>query len=92
MPDPLTQDQGSVIEQSLRWLGALPAAVFILRLGRDIEVRMNAEESDMRPWTMHHYALTPMICGMCDRWSDEDLGVAPSTLEHRRRAGAACAQ
>jgi hypothetical protein len=73
----------------------------------DIEVRMDTGESDERPWTrstvrrelqfllshtVHHYALIAMICRMHDRPVGENFGVAPSTLKHRRRAGAACAQ
>lgn len=40
---------------------------------------------------VHHYALIAVIGRRRDRPVDEDFGVAPSTLKHRRRAGAACA-
>lgn len=82
---------------------AIPEAA----LDREIEVRMDTGEGDERPWTrstvrrelqfllshtVHHYALIAMICRLHDSAVEPDFGVAPSTVKHRRRAAAACAQ
>lgn len=84
-------------------LRSVPLIVLEARL----EVRMDSGESDERPWThstvrrelqfllshtVHHYALIAMICRMHDVAVDDDFGVAPSTIKHRRRAAAACAR
>jgi len=76
-------------------------------LDRSLEVRMDTGESDERPWThssarrelqfllshtVHHYALIAMVCRLYGQEVDDDFGVAPSTLKHRRRSDAACAR
>jgi len=76
-------------------------------LNRTLEVRMDTGESNERPWTcssvrrelqfllshaVHHYALIAMVCRLYGQAVDDDFGVAPSTLKHRRRSDAACAQ
>lgn len=84
------------------------AALDAAALDRDLEVRMDTGEGDTRPWTrstvrrelqflvshtVHHYALIAMICGMHGHAVEAGFGVAPSTLEHRRRqSGQACAR
>jgi uncharacterized damage-inducible protein DinB len=42
--------------------------------------------------TVHHFALIAMVCRMHGQEVGDDFGVAPSTLEHRRREAAACAR
>ncbi|HEX9781414.1 MAG TPA: hypothetical protein VGA56_01630 [Opitutaceae bacterium] len=81
-------------------LGGVAEAVF----DRDLLVRMDTGDTDERPWTrstgrrelqfllshtVHHYALIAMICRMHDQPIEQDFGVAPSTIKHRRRAVAA---
>lgn len=76
-------------------------------LDRSLEVRMDTGEGDERPWTIssvrrelqfllshtvHHYALVAMVCRLYGQAVDDEFGVAPSTLKHRRRPDAACAQ
>lgn len=76
-------------------------------LDRSLEVRMDTGEGEERPWTrssvrrelqfllshtVHHYALIAMVCRLYGQQVDDDFGVAPSTLKHRRRSAAACAQ
>lgn len=93
----------SALESAAKGLGDLAADL----LDREVDVRMDTGEGDSRPWThstvrrelqfllshtVHHYALIAMICRIHDHPIEADFGVAPSTIKHRRRTSAACAQ
>jgi hypothetical protein len=93
----------AALRRAAAGLNELPAPA----MERDVEIRMDTGEGDERPWTrstvrrelqfllshtVHHYALIAMICHRHQRPVESDFGVAPSTLNYRRRAAAACAR
>lgn len=68
----LVRQEGSGSGPEARWVDS--------SLGRELDFLLGH--------TVHHQALTAIICRILDLAVDEDFGVAPSTLRHRERTRA----